>query len=364
MKNMADLQKGYQTALNNFLTNPNINQHNKDILQQFFRDADLDKFNRKINIRRRLKYIEIFAKIDTWFNHKNFEEITPKQFEAWYLDLKNDKILSSTTGKPFKPNSKATFKVAIKTIWKWLKGEGEVFPPEVKSFKNNWEMSKPEALTKSQIEKLAAAMPDIRYRFAVLLLFDSGFRIDEFLSMTKGNFKITTRNTGSGLQEYYLAECIRSKTKPRKVAADLFTATYNDYMREYHRNTPDTAPLIAGRWGGEMTYSSIRKELQRAAKKVFGFAVSPHRIRKSSATFWAGTLKDPFRLNKRMGWTINSDVAQVYIDEAGIPEEETLDVVQVNKAMELEKQMLTMQKKMAEMERQLKLQMVRKKVKI
>jgi integrase len=226
----AEAKMRFEERLKIYIADKKINPYNKQLLKRFLRDCDLDKFTRSVGHKRRLRYLDFWKNMDYWFKHKPFNRITAADFEQWYLDTKSDKIRRKD-GKVYSENSKATYRIVLKTVWKWFKGGGDVVPKEVKNFRTGWEKKEPETITKSEAEKLANSFKDFKYKFAVLFLFDSGFRIDEFLTMKHRNLTVASKGDGS---EYYLAKCEVSKTKPRKISVSLYPRIYGQFLQEYH----------------------------------------------------------------------------------------------------------------------------------
>jgi hypothetical protein len=92
----------------------------------------------------------------------------------------------------------------------------------------------------------------------------------------------------------------------------------------------------------------FRKVLHRNGKRVLNRSISPHLLRKSSATYYAGILKNAYKMNARYGWRMTSNVGESYISDKGIPEEETVEVVERNKMVELEKKIGVLESKLDE----------------
>ncbi len=63
----------------------------------------------------------------------------------------------------------------------------------------------------------------------------------------------------------------------------------------------------------------MRLAVSRAGKRALGKRVYPHLLRHTSATYWCNRLSH-FRLCKRFGWTMTSQMPQRYIDREGVDE--------------------------------------------
>jgi hypothetical protein len=81
--------------------------------------------------------------------------------------------------------------------------------------------------------------------------------------------------------------------------------------------------------------------------------VHAHLFRHSSATYYANIEKNYFRFCKRYGWTFGSNMAQRYIDRAGIEEEETAKAVQGDEISRVKTENMRMKEDMAMLREQL-----------
>jgi site-specific recombinase XerD len=98
-----------------------------------------------------------------------------------FRDATKDDIIEVVSklenNEKYKERTKVDFKKILKQFYKWLKGDGEEYPKEVRWIKTTFK----EILTKQEIELLANATTNLRDRAFVLTLYESGCRIGEFL---------------------------------------------------------------------------------------------------------------------------------------------------------------------------------------
>jgi len=71
-----DFKAAYDTSMAGAMADKAMNSKNKELLLNFMRDADLDKFKRTINAKRRLRYINVFQQLEKWFGGKYLRDIT------------------------------------------------------------------------------------------------------------------------------------------------------------------------------------------------------------------------------------------------------------------------------------------------
>jgi len=101
-----------------------------------------------------------------------------------YTDATKDdliQLIGEVENKPYSEHSKHDFKAVLKLFYKWIKGNDEVYPPEI-----SWLRSKlrnvvhklpEELLTEEEILRMAQKAESPRDRAFVLVLYESGCRI-------------------------------------------------------------------------------------------------------------------------------------------------------------------------------------------
>lgn len=134
------------------------------------------------------------AKLKQMF--KTCQRGLPKGYEAskredieTFMNKLNRNEFKTTKNNNYSGSSKADIKKFLRQFYKWLKGNNEVYPKEVswlkaRISKDEMPEEKP-VISPNEALKLANSFSDIRYKILVLLLFDSGFRIQEMLSVKK-----------------------------------------------------------------------------------------------------------------------------------------------------------------------------------
>ncbi|WPC40795.1 tyrosine-type recombinase/integrase [Clostridium sp. JS66] len=149
--------------------------------------------------------------------------------------------------------------------------------------------SKPKTLTKSEIETLVRACNNLRDRFLLSLLYETGMRIGEALSLWIEDIDISDmvidlKDRG---QLENNAE-IKTVSSPRRIdisqnLADMFM----EYIAEYHNEEVETNHIFIKINGQNknkaMNYTDV-DNLFRNLKKKTGIYVTPHMFRHTSLT--------------------------------------------------------------------------------
>ncbi|EPY2306038.1 tyrosine-type recombinase/integrase [Clostridium sporogenes] len=149
--------------------------------------------------------------------------------------------------------------------------------------------NKPKTLTKSEIEMLVRACSNLRDKFLLSLLYETGMRIGEALSLWIEDIDISDmvidlKDRG---QLENNAE-IKTVSSPRRIdisqnLADIFM----EYIAEYHNEEVETNHIFIKISGNNkykaMNYIDV-DNLFRTLKKKTGIYVTPHMFRHSSLT--------------------------------------------------------------------------------
>lgn len=319
-----------------------------------------DKFllhleNESLTAKRIEKLSFVFNTINRGLN-KPFNDVSREDIQDFVTRLHNDKFLNHRKNikpKPYSESTKADIKKGIKQIWKWLKGDSEFYPKEVswikcKIAKDRKPLPK-EVITYEEAIQLANSCSKIEHRILFLLLFDSGFRISEMLSVHK---KDLTWEDYKGKEKCWHIMCNESKTDTRKVPVPLFTADLQTFTESsYFKSLKEDDPLfktirtkhtkrykkgINARDPNTMSYEAVIKTLKNNSQKVLKKKLTPHSLRHSSATYYAKRLSgDAMALAQRYGWRFNSKELQTYIRLSGHYQELAATKVYENQATKL-----------------------------
>jgi len=215
-------------------------------------------------------------------------------------------------------NTKYDFKIVLKMFYKWFKGNDEEFPPEIKWLKpklNNHAHKLPEELlSEEEVLKLANTTDNIRDKALILVLYESGCRIGELLSLRMKNVQF---------DQYGGILRVTGKTGDRRVRIISSAPALSAWVELYPQSKNPEAPL----WPPISTNHKYKDEpaearsigvmLIRLAKKAgITKRVYPHLFRHTRATFLAGKLTEA-QMKEYFGWVQGSEMAATYVHLSG-----------------------------------------------
>ncbi|NFE75524.1 transposase [Clostridium botulinum] len=149
--------------------------------------------------------------------------------------------------------------------------------------------SKPKTLTKNEITTLIKTCNNFRDKFLLSLLYETGIRIGEALSLWIEDFDVSEmiidlKDRG---QLENNAE-IKTVSSPRRIdISQNLTDMFMEYIAEYHTEDVETNHIFI-KISGDNKYKAMNyidvDNLFRALKKKTGIYVTPHMFRHSSLT--------------------------------------------------------------------------------
>lgn len=310
----------FQRSLEKLRQDKQINSENKKLIQDFIRDCQLGKTvkhkrKKKIGPARCLKYIRVLLQLSKIFS-KSFNHITQKEMEDYIYGLENDSIIS-LRGKPYSDSTKLDIKNTIRKFWKWKDGNNSVYPEIVEWIDTYIESKDVLIITREEVEKLIERTSSIRNKAILMILFDSGARINELLNVRlKKEHIFWKEKIGC-----YMLRLEYSKTKSRTISVPLSTKYLKNWLDEHPAKANPQAQLFP------MNYDCVRMAISRLGKRILKKRVTPHLLRHSSATFYANKLSR-YQLCYRYGWAMSSNMPDRYIDREGLMEADTAQAVQ------------------------------------
>lgn len=239
-----------------------------------------------------------------------------------YDQASKDDLIALVGGLEAKPDysehTKYDFKIILKMFYKWLKGNDEEFPPEIKwlraKLKNENHKLPEDLLTEDEVLKLANAANHPRDRALVLVLYETGCRIGELLSL---------RMKHVHFDQYGAVLRVSGKTGDRRVRIVSSASTLASWIEIYEQAKDPDAPLWQPRYNNRkdrvnyITHRSVY-EMFRLLKVKAGIRkrVYPHLFRHSRATALAGKFTEA-QMKEYFGWVQSSDMAATYVHLSG-----------------------------------------------
>ncbi len=217
----------------------------------------------------------------------------------------------------YSQNTKMNAKVTVKSFYKHFLGEDLYYPRQVAWIKTSMKEYKrvlpDDILDEDEILKMIKAAQNQRDKAIIALLFDSGIRVGELMSL---------RVKDIDLRKEPAHITVSGKTGMRKIPI-LFSVPYMAaYLNSMEESKPEQFAWGAiGSWSNmnrTVDYNGIRKMLKVVGKRAgIRKRIYPHLFRHSRATYYANKLTEQ-QLKVFMGWTSGSRQASTYVHLSGM----------------------------------------------
>lgn len=215
--------------------------------------------------------------------------------------------------------TKHDYKMALKKFYKWING-GEDYPEQVRwiklRVKNNNRLPQ-ELLTEEDIKKLAETADNPRDRALVLVLYESGCRVGELLSLRIKNIQF---------DEYGAVLLVSGKTGDRRIRVIASSSTLASWLDNHpYKNNPESFVWVTKFHRAKnkkssyelLNYAGFAKMLRVLAKRAdIKKKVNPHAFRHARATHLAKHLTES-QLKEMFGWTQSSKMVSIYVHMSG-----------------------------------------------
>lgn len=217
---------------------------------------------------------------------------------------------------PLAEKTKLNIAIVIKVFYKHLLGEDRFYPRRVEWIRGTnpkqGNLLPEDLLSESDIIKMLETVKNPRNRAIIALLYDSGIRDGELLSLRRKDINLDSEPVHI---------MVDGKTGMRQIPI-LFSVSYlAQYINANVEMKPDD-PLWC-RIGSQMynakpvNRQGISAMLKRAAKRAgIPKRVYPHLFRHSRATYYANKLTEP-QLKKFFGWVPDSNMTETYVHLSG-----------------------------------------------
>jgi integrase/recombinase XerD len=226
-------------------------------------------------------------------------------------------LIGELEQKGYSEYTKYDFRVILKMFYKWLEGKDEFFPKKItwlkKSMKHLDHKLPEQLITEEEVLKLADAAMNPRDKTLILVLYETGCRIGELLSLQMRNVSF---------DQYGAVLRVTGKTGDRRVRIISSAPFLASWLNAHPRAKDPEAWLWIQYKNHKITdkclrhgtiYATIRKIAKRAGiqKKIY-----PHLFRHSRATSLANKLTES-QMKEHFGWVQGSDMAATYVHLSG-----------------------------------------------
>ena len=162
-----------------------------------------------------------------------------------------------------------------------------------------------EILTEEDIKKMIDSAQKARDKAIVAVLYESGCRVGEFLTMKIKNVQF---------DRYGAIIVVQGKTGYRRIRLVSSVPYLAEWINNHPFNdNPEAWLWISLRNFKRLPYNSLRTILRVIAEKAgIRKSVNPHAFRHARATYLANFLTEA-QMKEFFGWVQDSDMASVYV---------------------------------------------------
>lgn len=266
---------------------------NKELIQRFLNDRSAENIGKK----RRDKYCTTLDTMSVYLK-KDFKE-------ANLTDLKE--LMRLINDSDYAIESKKDFKVILRMFYRWLNKSELV--DWIKPYTNNkLKRRLPESLlTQEDVKKLVENSYNSRNKALIFLLYESGIRCGELISLKIKNFMP---------DKYGATIIVDGKTGMRRVRLRDCVGYVQKWLNE-HPNQDKENYLFVTKHKNPLDYGTLHKILCFAKERAgIKKPCNPHAFRHARATFLSQFLTEQ-ELKVYFGWEASSKMASVYIHLSG-----------------------------------------------
>jgi integrase/recombinase XerD len=298
-------ERRLELALLNLRENNSLLEDNKNTIQSYL----LYRQAQGLSIPRQVRYIFTITKLSSLMHNKRFQDATKD-------DLVN--VISQIERGDTSFETKRTEKECIKCFYRWLKGgeDGQEYPLEVRWIKTkrakNHNFLPQNLLTEAEVKLMAESCSNPRDRALVLLIYETGGRIGEILSLSL---------RAISFDKYGAILTAGGKTGDRRVRIIFSAGALAEWLNHHPANDDPDSPLWTSfdEVGSKrrLEYGALRKMLSTAAKRCgINKRVNPHSFRHARASNLANVLTEA-QMKEYLGWVGDSKMAATYVHLSG-----------------------------------------------
>lgn len=295
-------QQTLESSLRRLKETTELNPSDQQLILEFHNDS----LALGLSKTRSIKYLSILPHLSKMLKI-GFKEAKKEHLKELIADLERTNYSNWT---------KKDYKIVLRRFYKWLKGNDEEYPDEVKwikaSFRNEKHKLPEDLLTEDEVKRLVQATEHPRDRAFVEALYETGCRIAELLTIRLKNVHF---------DDYGAVLRVSGKTGDRRVRIVASAPSLATWMDMHPWKNDPECPLWLSRASRRIllpfNYSTANILLRRLAKKAgLNKRVNPHLFRHSRATALANKLTEA-QMKEYFGWVQSSEMASVYVHLSG-----------------------------------------------
>ena len=211
-------------ALSNLENDKNVLETNRKKIKQFLEYIRAEG----LSIPRQVRYVYVLRKLSSLLG-REFRRTTKTDMIRVISDLEKQDTAYDT---------KLSEKQCIKRFYKWLRNAEDDYPVEVKWIRakrnNNHKIFPEHLLTEDEVKKLAETCQNQRDRALILVLYETGCRVGEILTLKVGDVQFDTHGA---------VMILKGKTGPRRVRIIFSAKALSEWLNHHPSRFGPEAPL-------------------------------------------------------------------------------------------------------------------------
>jgi len=285
------------------LTPDKLGKENQEVLLKFIDLLEKQLKPRPASPTRIGHYLRFLSDICRWLDEKgkNLANATNEDLKEMLRDhVSNNSKYSEWT--------KTDYRVALSKLYRLINGIEDGIPEQLKGIPTSADKNKLNGITANdilsppEVQEMIAAAGNTMFKVGIAVLFESGMRVGEFLSLDYSSVQI--KNGEATIVVPY-----ETKTGQRTVYLYLSVPLLVEWMNQHPTKKPD-APL----WVSErsiksgkikpLNYANFRKHLKIIARRAgINKKVYPHLFRHSIASYHAAAGLPHKLMCRQFGWS-------------------------------------------------------------
>jgi len=207
--------------------------------------------------------------------------------------------------------NKRNYAQCLRSLLEWMQKKGYPVNPAwviiPKKPKHSHRLGPDEILTWEDIVLLSSSAVTPRDRAIIQVLFDSGVRIEELLTLQIRDVEFV--HDGNAL----ILHLRESKTVTRKIVIVRSAPALIDWLNAHLGKVRRDSPLWISENGNPLRYHAVRTMLRKVRdRSSVDKPVNPHTFRKSAASHCAHMLTEA-EAKERFGWVQSSKMLDIYV---------------------------------------------------
>jgi site-specific recombinase XerD len=282
----------------------NINDNNKAQIVSYIKVI----FNNGLRPSTQYIYMRSLMLFSKYLGNKRLEDATSDDIDEYFQRVSKGQYMKKVPSTATLNLHKRSLMSFYMKLLRLPKGK---YPKQTKNLKivNKGgpmrKLQKKDLITTEDINKMVSVAGNPRDKALIKVLYESAFRVDEFLSMKIGN--VDMRGNEATINPS------RSKTRIRSVLVILGYPELKEWLKYHPRNDDPDAPLWINKSDICMSNVNVAYVLQKTMKQTgLGKKIYPHLMRHSRITWLYKKGMNEIEIRNYAGWSEHSKMIYNY----------------------------------------------------